>query len=106
MSVCFTARVIYGYLVTREEIDNLKERIEEDEFYSIYDDYFHAVDGYNENSDLFFIVKNICDTNDWKEFDPSCHGMPLDVERIFKFQELFPNREEESPKYYLIQEVW
>lgn len=106
MSVCFTARVIYGYPVTREEINNLKERIEEDEFYSIYDDYFITSDGYDENSDLFFVVKEIGSTRRWTEVDIYCQGMPMDVERIFKFQELFPNREEESPKYYLIQEVW
>lgn len=105
MSVDFTARLIYGYHVTHDEFNNLKEKFE-DEIDYIYDDYMMTANGYDENLDMFFIVEDVCDTNDWEEVNHLVVVTPEVVSKIEKFQELFPERVEESPKYYLIEEVW
>lgn len=105
MSVDFTARLIYGYHVSYDEFNNLKEKFE-DEIDDIYDDYMMTADSYNENSDRFFIIEDIVETGDWEEVNHLVVVTPEVVSKIEKFQELFPDRVEESPKYYLIEEVW
>lgn len=105
MSVEFTARLICGYHVSCNEFNNLKEKFE-DEIDSIYDDYMMTVNNYDKNSDMFFIVEDNVKTNHWKEVNHLVVVTPKVVSKIAKFQELFPERAEENPKYYLIEEVW
>lgn len=101
MSVDFTARLIYGYKVSRSEISE----IDEDIFEEIYDEYMTSSDAYDDNSDFFFIIKDLGSTGTWTEIDIYTEGLPSEIERIMKFQELFQNRAKESPKYYLIERV-
>lgn len=108
MGVDFSARIILGYRVSREEFGNLKNNFDDRTIDNFYDNYMLNSDSYDENSDLFFTVDSIVYTEDWEEFDmPNIDElMKNEQECINKFYEMFPDRNTEKPKLYLIEEVW
>lgn len=105
MSVDFNARVILGYHVLREEFNSVTKCFGDECAERIRDDYMIYSDSYDENSDLFFIIKDFCNTNNWEFLNVEYEKDEDYLERKNKFHKVF-GRICEEPKLILIEEIW